>query len=110
MKNELQLEKIKEELEKMEEEIIKERHQRANPGGSIFSYRLYEIRLDNNREKEYSMSYEERKQAYNERFEDIIKQHQINIEDTLDKTLSLIAIKAIHNARKWQLELKELKL
>ena len=108
MKNEFQLEKIKEELERMEDEIINERHQRTKTGESPFSYKLYEMQLNENREKESEMSYETRKQAYQERFENIIEQHQINIEDTLDKMICITAIKAIQNARNWQFTLEEL--
>lgn len=108
MNNELLLKKIKEELEEMEADIIDERRQRTMPEGNSFSYRLYEIKVDDNKKKDTDLSYEERKQAYKERFEDIIKQHQINIEDTVDKKLCVIAIKAIHNAKRCQMELEEL--
>ena len=66
------------------------------------------MQLNENREKESEMSYETRKQAYQERFENIIEQHQINIEDTLDKMICITAIKAIQYARNWQFTLEEL--
>lgn len=110
MTNEFTLDTIKAELENMEDKIIRERQQRINKDGSTFSYRLYEIRVDKNREDERLMTPEERRNAYKERFEDIVNQHQINIEDTLDKGLCLVAIGAIHNARKWQFELDNLQV
>ena len=103
MENITNLEVIKLELETLEDEIINERRERNNQEGSTFSYRLYEIRVEKNRTEEEQMTEEERRASYRERFEDIINQHQINIEDTLDRELCLVAIKAIHNARKWQL-------
>lgn len=103
MENIISLAAIKEELVKLEDEIINERRGRNNKEGSTFSYRLYEIRVEKNRAEEELMSEEERRISYKERFEDIVNQHQINIEDTLNRELCLIAIKAIHNARKWQL-------
>ena len=39
------LNRIKEELERMEDEIIKERKERVTKEGSLFSYRLYEIKV-----------------------------------------------------------------
>lgn len=108
MTNTITLETIKEELDKMEDKIIKERQARKNTYDHIYAYKLYEIRVDKNREDEREMSSEERKEAYKERFEEVVNQHQINIEDTLDKGLCLVAIGAICDARKWQMELDNL--
>lgn len=110
MANEITWDGIKEELYKLEDAIIRERQARVNKDGSTFSYRLYEIRVEKNREDEQRMSPEERKASYRERFEDIVNQHMINIEDTVDKGLCLVAIGAIHNARKCQFELDNLEV
>ena len=108
MTNEITLETIKEELDKMEDKIIKGRQARKNTYDHTYAYKLYEIRVDKNREDEREMTSEERKKTYKERFEEVINQHQINIEDTLDKGLGLVAIGAICDARKWQMELDNL--
>lgn len=110
MADKITMDSIKEELYEMEDKIIRERQARKNKDGSTFSYRLYEIRVEKNREEEQQMSLPERKEAYRERFEDIVNQHTINIEDTLDKGLCLAAIGAIHNARKCQFELDNLEV
>lgn len=104
------LDNIKKELYEMEDKIIKERQARVNKNGSTFSYRLYELRVGQRREEEQQMSMTERIETYKERFEDIVNQHTINIEDTLDKGLCLVAVGAIHNARKCQFELDNLEV
>ena len=96
------LNRIKEELEKMEDEIIKERKERVTKEGSLFSYRLYEIKVQRCREEETQLRDEERKEAYKERFDEVVNQHQMNVEDTLSRELCLKAVKAIHVARNWQ--------
>lgn len=103
MKQSIDLEKIKEELEKMEDEIIKERKERIPKTGSLFSYRLYEIKVENSRNREKELTDQEKAGAYKERLEEVVKQHRINMEDTLDKEFCLKSVKAMHNAQNWKM-------
>ena len=52
MKNIIDLELIKTELEKMEDELIKGRKDREHEYGSTLAYRLYEIQVEKNREED----------------------------------------------------------
>ena len=99
MKHNLNLEKIKVELEKMEDEIIKEREEKKAKPGSLFSYWLYEIKVKNRREKEKELTNQEKIKGYKEGLEEVVKQHQINMEDNIDRELCIKAVKDIHNAQ-----------
>ena len=85
MKNTIDLEMVKTELEKMEDELIKGRKDRENEYGSTLAYRLYEIQVEKNREEDDEMTEAERIISYKERLDEIVNQHQINIEHTLNK-------------------------
>lgn len=105
MNKKCSLNEIKEELERMEDEIIKERKERSKNEGSLFSYRLYGLKVQKYREEELFMTDEEKKEAYRERFDEVVNQHQMNVEDTLSREICLKALKAIHAAKNFQKDL-----
>ena len=99
----LTLEEIKVEIERMEDDIIQERKQRNNRTGSLFSYQLYELKIEKNRgEWGGEESRKELKEKLKEQLEDICNQQQMNMEDTLDMGICLRAIKVICRTKELQ--------
>lgn len=106
MKQKIDLDRIKEELEQMEDEIIQERKERMIKEGSLFSYWLYEIKVESSRE-ENEMTEKEKIENYKQRLADVIKQNKINIEDTLNREICLMAVRGIHHAQNLRIYIEQ---
>ncbi len=104
----MELTVMQKEIEKMEDDIIQERRQRNNKTGSLFSYLLYELKIEKNRcEWGGEKTEEELKEKLLEQLEEICKQQEINIEDTLELGICLRAIKVICHAKELQQQLRK---
>ncbi len=84
-------------LTQMEKNILEERQLRKEEGRSSFSYWLYAKKVN-----EYGQQEQSTKEQIRKRFEEVIEQHRINIEDNpLDEEIRNRSLRAIEEAKKW---------